>query len=98
MRESEIRAVVFDMDGVLIESEGLWDRVREELTDEHGGTWSAGAHRDMMGMSSLEWPVYMRDELRLDIKESLGLLVRGTLTHKRFPRMLDLEYQIGKFS
>ena len=67
MRRSEVRAVVFDMDGVLIESEGLWDRVREELTDEHGGTWSAGAHRDMMGMSSLEWPVYMRDELRLDM-------------------------------
>jgi HAD superfamily hydrolase (TIGR01509 family) len=52
---------------VLIESEGLWDRVREELTAEHGGTWSAGAHQDMMGMSSLEWPVYMRDALRLDM-------------------------------
>jgi HAD superfamily hydrolase (TIGR01509 family) len=67
MPASDIRAVVFDMDGVLIESEGLWDRVREELTAERGGTWSAGAHRDMMGMSSLEWPVYMRDALRLDM-------------------------------
>ncbi len=67
MRESEIRAAVFDMDGVLIESEGLWDRVREELTAEHGGTWRSGAHQDMMGMSSLEWPVYMRDALRLDM-------------------------------
>jgi beta-phosphoglucomutase-like phosphatase (HAD superfamily) len=67
VRDTDIQAVVFDMDGVLIESEGLWDRVREELTAEHGGAWSEHAHRDMMGMSSLEWPVYMRDVLGLDL-------------------------------
>lgn len=58
-----IRAVIFDMDGVLIETEHLWDSVREELTREAGGRWSPRAHTDMMGMSSPEWTGYMHREL-----------------------------------
>lgn len=51
------------MDGVLIDSEQLWDRAREELTAERGGRWHDGAQRAMMGMSSTEWSRYMHDEL-----------------------------------
>jgi HAD superfamily hydrolase (TIGR01509 family) len=58
-----IDAVVFDMDGVLIDSEHVWDEVRMALARERGGTWSDTAQRDMMGMSSPEWSAYMRDEL-----------------------------------
>jgi HAD superfamily hydrolase (TIGR01509 family) len=58
-----IDAVVFDLDGVLLDSEHVWDEVREQLTRERGGRWHAGAQRDMMGMSSLEWSRYMHDEL-----------------------------------
>lgn len=47
-----IEAVVFHLDGVLIDSEQVWDGVREELARERGGSWHAGARRDMMGMSS----------------------------------------------
>jgi len=50
-----IRAVVFDMDGVLIDSEHVWDEVREALAHERGGHWHPGAQRAMMGMSSPEW-------------------------------------------
>ncbi|MGZ8694916.1 MAG: HAD family hydrolase [Gaiellaceae bacterium] len=60
-----IDAVVFDLDGLLIESEHLWDEVREELARERGGRWHAGAQRDMMGMSSPEWSAYMHDEIGL---------------------------------
>jgi HAD superfamily hydrolase (TIGR01509 family) len=60
-----IDAVVFDMDGVLIDSEQVWDAAREELVHERGGRWHEGAQRDMMGMSSNEWSVYMHDELGL---------------------------------
>ena len=60
-----IEAVVFDMDGVLLDSEQLWDAAREELARERGGRWHAGAQRDMMGMSSPEWSRYMHDTIGL---------------------------------
>jgi HAD superfamily hydrolase (TIGR01509 family) len=58
-----VRAVIFDMDGVLLDSEAAWDAAREAYTRESGGRWSDSAQRDMMGMSSLEWSRYMHDEL-----------------------------------
>src|SRR5215208_7468994 len=58
-----IRAVIFDMDGVLLDSEAAWDAVREAYTRDSGGTWRDSAQPDMMGMSSTEWSRYMHDEL-----------------------------------
>jgi HAD superfamily hydrolase (TIGR01509 family) len=60
-----IQAVVFDMDGLLLDSEEVWDGVREQLVREHGGRWHDGAQQAMMGMSSLEWSRYMHDDLGL---------------------------------
>ncbi|MBD0291418.1 MAG: HAD family phosphatase, partial [Thermoleophilia bacterium] len=62
-----IEAVVFDLDGVLLESEQVWDEARRELTVEVGGRWTERAQRDMMGMSSLEWSLYMHDELGVSL-------------------------------
>jgi beta-phosphoglucomutase-like phosphatase (HAD superfamily) len=50
-----VDAVVFDLDGLLIQTEELWDEVREQLARESGGSYDAQAQRDMMGMSSPEW-------------------------------------------
>jgi HAD superfamily hydrolase (TIGR01509 family) len=58
-----IAAVVFDLDGVIVDSEQVWDDVREEYVRETGGKYTAAATRDMMGMSSVEWSRYMADEL-----------------------------------
>jgi HAD superfamily hydrolase (TIGR01509 family) len=58
-----IDAVVFDLDGVLLDSEHVWDEVREQLARERGGRWHERAQREMMGMSSLEWSRYMHDEI-----------------------------------
>ena len=60
-----IAAVVFDMDGVIIDSEQVWDEVREELIADWGGRSRPEAQRAMMGMSSPEWSRYMHDELGL---------------------------------
>jgi HAD superfamily hydrolase (TIGR01509 family) len=57
----EILAVIFDLDGVLLDSEQVWDEVREQLTRERGGRWHENAQRDMMGMSSPEWSRYMHE-------------------------------------
>jgi HAD superfamily hydrolase (TIGR01509 family) len=59
----EIRAVIFDLDGVLVDSEQVWDAARRQLTADSGGRWSESATRDMMGMSSTEWSCYMHEEL-----------------------------------
>jgi HAD superfamily hydrolase (TIGR01509 family) len=58
-----IDAVVFDLDGVIVDSEQVWDDVREEYTREVGGTYTESATRDMMGMSSVEWSRYMAEQL-----------------------------------
>jgi HAD superfamily hydrolase (TIGR01509 family) len=58
-----IEAVAFDLDGVIVDSERVWDEVRESYTRESGGTYTDSAARDMMGMSSLEWSRYMADAL-----------------------------------
>ena len=60
-------AVVFDLDGVLIESEQVWDAAREELVRERGGKWDERATTDMMGMSSKEWSSYMHERLGVPI-------------------------------
>ena len=49
-----IDVVVFDLDGVLVQSEEVWDEARRDLVRETGGAWTDDATRDMMGMSSKE--------------------------------------------
>lgn len=63
MSAGAIRAVVFDLDGTLVDTEAQWAQAREALTLRAGGTWHPGAHEAMMGMSSTEWTRYMHEEL-----------------------------------
>jgi HAD superfamily hydrolase (TIGR01509 family) len=60
-----IDAIVFDLDGVIVDSEHVWDEAREALAKERGGRWHENAQRDMMGMSSVEWSRYMHDTIGL---------------------------------
>jgi len=60
-----IEAVVFDLDGVIVDSEHVWDAAREALARERGGHWHEQAQKDMMGMSSVEWSRYMHDVIGL---------------------------------
>ena len=58
-----IEAVVFDLDGVLLDSEQRWNEAKEALVRESGGTWRDEAPTVMMGMSSPEWSRYLREDL-----------------------------------
>jgi HAD superfamily hydrolase (TIGR01509 family) len=62
---TRIDGVVFDLDGVLLDSEHVWDEVREKLARERGGRWHEHAQADMMGMSSTEWSRYMHEVIGL---------------------------------
>ena len=57
-----IDAVVFDMDGVLLASEEVWDAVREAFVRERGGRYDDEIQRAMMGMSSREWSRFLHDD------------------------------------
>ncbi|WP_027006586.1 HAD family hydrolase [Conexibacter woesei] len=61
-----IEAVVLDMDGVIVDTEEVWDRERRAYVAAHGGAWKDGATEAMQGMSSAEWSRYLRDELGVD--------------------------------
>jgi HAD superfamily hydrolase (TIGR01509 family) len=60
-----IEAIVFDMDGVLIDSEPVWERVRRKFVADHGGRWAEDAQDRMMGMSTAEWSAYMSEDFGL---------------------------------
>ncbi|HKE63531.1 MAG TPA: HAD family phosphatase [Micromonosporaceae bacterium] len=81
-------AVVFDMDGVIVDSEPLWMRARQSLVDAAGGHWVPEAATAMMGVSSAEWSTYMRDrlgipmtadEIRDDVVGRMAALYRQSL-------------------
>ncbi len=57
---------MFDLDGVLIDSEPLWEEVRRSYVAEHGGRWLADAQEHLLGMNTAEWARYLREELQVN--------------------------------
>ena len=83
-----IDGVVFDLDGVLIQTEEIWDEVRGDYIVRLGGRYDEDAQRAMMGMSSKEWSVYLADDLGVprtaeqvneDVVELMASSYRGHL-------------------
>ncbi|MBH0776423.1 HAD family hydrolase [Nocardia bovistercoris] len=68
-----ITAVVFDMDGVLIDSEPVWEQVRRDYVAEKGGRWLPDTQKRLMGMSTGEWSRYLSADRDAD-----GLGVGGS--------------------
>jgi HAD superfamily hydrolase (TIGR01509 family) len=62
-----VAAVLLDMDGLLIDSETIWEAARERVAREHGGAWPADAQVRMMGMSTPEWTRWMHDALGVQL-------------------------------
>jgi HAD superfamily hydrolase (TIGR01509 family) len=81
--------VIFDLDGVLADSEHLWNEAKEALTHEAGGTWLEEAPVAMLGMSSPEWSRYMQHALKIPLEAreiDRRVVTRVTeLDHERSP-------------
>ncbi len=58
-----VDAVVFDLDGVIVDSEPVWEQVRRRYVAAHGGRWQPDTQRRLMGMSTGEWAGYLSGEL-----------------------------------
>ncbi|QLQ38975.1 HAD family hydrolase [Micromonospora robiginosa] len=61
-----VDAVLFDLDGVIVDSEPVWEEVRRAYVAAHGGTWQPDTQRRLMGMSTGEWAGYLSGELGVD--------------------------------
>jgi len=71
-----IEAVVFDLDGVLVDSEPVWEQVRRQVVAEHGGHWEPDAQQRLMGMSTGEWARYLSEDLGVRLPpETIAALV-----------------------
>jgi len=78
-------AVVFDLDGVLLQSEEVWDAVRESYVRERGGRYDEEVQRAMMGMSAPEWSRFLHEEAGVPQEP-------GTINREVVERMLE-EYR-----
>ena len=54
---------MFDLDGVIVDSEPVWEQVRRQVVAEHGGRWAPDAQQRIMGMSTGEWARYLSRDL-----------------------------------
>ncbi|GAB4517941.1 MAG: HAD family phosphatase [Anaerolineae bacterium] len=78
-----IEAVIFDMDGVLVDSEVYWLRSRQEFARDLGKTWSDDDQRLAMGRSTIEWAQVMQDRLSItmSLEDIMADMKRRVIAH-----------------
>ena len=93
---------MFDLDGVLVDSEPVWEQVRRGLVAERGGHWAPDAQRRLMGMSTPEWAAYLSEDLGVGLppSEVAGLVIdrmaaRYTEQVPLLPGAADAVHRIG---
>ncbi len=78
-----IQAFVFDLDGVLVDSEPVWEQVRRQVVAERGGHWAPDAQRRLMGMSTQEWARYLSEDLGVGLPpDQVAALVIERMTDR----------------
>ncbi|GAB2938111.1 HAD family hydrolase [Nonomuraea fastidiosa] len=71
-----MEACVFDLDGVLVDSEPVWEEVRRAYVAGHGGTWQSDTQTRLMGMSTGEWAAYLHE---LGVQQTPDEIARGVI-------------------
>jgi HAD superfamily hydrolase (TIGR01509 family) len=95
-----IEAVVFDLDGVLIDSEPVWEQVRHRLVDERGGHWLPDTQSRLMGMSTAEWARYLSEDLGVgltptEVAETVTRRMADSYT-RALPLLADATDALGR--
>jgi len=65
----QITTVVFDLDGVILDSEEVWHEVRRDFTAAHGGRWTDDDQRAVMGDNSWQWAHHIREVCGVEMGE-----------------------------
>jgi len=87
-----IQAFVFDLDGVLVDSEPVWEQVRRQVVAERGGHWAPDAQRRLMGMSTQEWAGYLSRDLGVGLPpDQVAALVIGRMADRYRERVPFLD-------
>jgi HAD superfamily hydrolase (TIGR01509 family) len=60
-------AVLWDMDGTLVDTEPYWIEAEYELAEEYGGTWSREHALELVGNDLLESGIYIREHMGIDL-------------------------------
>lgn len=91
-----IKAIVFDMDGILIDSEVIWSRVRRQFASERGLAWTETDQLSLMGLISSQWSVRMHEmlclkeinarELELEIRRRVAIAFESDLPVRKGAR------------
>lgn len=86
-----IDTIVFDMDGVIVDTEEIWNEVRHDFAVNHGGTWKRELDQPkVMGANSQQWAVSLRENNGVDlpVEEILRGIIDGL--KERFGRELPV--------
>ncbi len=76
-----IQAVIFDMDGLLLDSEVYWEQARAEFCESHGCTWTPEDELMVKGNNSAEWAQSINERCHLDVTSTE--IIRGVSVRMR---------------
>jgi HAD superfamily hydrolase (TIGR01509 family) len=96
-------AVIFDLDGTLVDAEVWWNEVREAWAADHGRAWTADDQAAVMGANSAGWGRIMRDRLDLDlpVEDIVAAIVGGVVERYRVrgaPRIAGAEAAVERLA
>jgi HAD superfamily hydrolase (TIGR01509 family) len=65
-----VKAVLWDMDGTLVDTEPYWIETEFELAEKYGGTWSREHALNLVGNDLIESGRYIREHMGIDVEPS----------------------------